>query len=112
MDLREDSGQIVIPYSYPVEISRKNASVLIDDFELVIPINLARIRELASRITNDLILGENYLDAISEEGEIEWEQARANPNSEKLFTTAEVYTEPLTDLTGVVYNEKNILFKI
>ena len=112
IEIGENSGQIVIPYSYPVEISKQNSSALIGDYELVIPINLARIRELSARITNDFVSGKNYIKVISEESEREFEELRANPDSEKLFTSSEAYTLPFTDEAGKTYNEKNLLFNI
>jgi hypothetical protein len=112
VEVGENSGQIVIPYSYPVELSKGNVSTLVEDYQLVIPVNLARIREVSSRITNDIALGKNYLDVIGEEGSKEFVEARDNPNSEKLFTSAEAYTEIPSSQSGVVYNEKNLLFKI
>ena len=111
-EIGENSGFMVVPYSYPVEISKSNASALVEDYELVVPINLARIREVSARITNEIALGRNYLDVVSEEGEKEFAEARADSSAEKLFTSAEAYTEPYTDLSGVTYNEKNLLFKI
>ncbi len=111
-EVGERSGQIVIPYNYPVEISKRNSSALVEDYELVVPINLARIRETAARIINKISAGENYMEVIEEESEIEWEQAKENPGAERLLMRAEAYSNPFTDLVDVVYNEKNLLFSI
>lgn len=112
LEVGEDSGQIVIPYKYPVEISRQDASALIEDYELVIPINLARIRETAARITNSIAVGENYLEVISEEADLEWEQAKENSGAERLLISAEAFSEVSGEGSGKDYNEENLLFKI
>ena len=112
VDIGERSGLIVIPYKYPVEISKGNASALIEDYELIIPINLARIREIAARITNKIAAGENYLEVISEEAALEWEEAKDNPNAERLLISAEAFSEVSSEDSGKAYNEKNLLFKI
>ena len=112
LEIGENSGNIIIPFNYPVSISKRNSTALVEDYEIVIPINLARIREVAARIVNDVASGNNYMDTIAAEIEIEWEQLRGNSNSEKLFVSAEVYTDPFTDLAGERYNEKNIIFRI
>ncbi len=112
IELGENSGQIVVPYNYPVRISKQNASASLEEYELVIPINLARIREHAARITNSVASGENYISVIASEGEKEFAELKENPNAEKMFTDAEAYTLPITDQTGVIYNEKNLIFNI
>jgi len=112
IDMGEESGIIFVPYSYPVKISRGNASTLVENYEMAIPLNLARIRETAARVTNKVAAGENYMDVIAEEGDIEWQQLREDANAEKMLVSAETYTAPFTELTGETYNEKNILFNI
>ena len=112
LDIGEDSGLIIIPYSYPVELSKGNATAFFEEAEVVIPINLARIREVAARITNDVAMGKNYMETINEEAAAEWEEARENPDSEKLFIRSEAYTILPTDLTGDTYNQKNLIFNI
>lgn len=112
LEIGEDSGQIVIPYKYPAEISKQNASALVEDYELVLPINLARIRELAARVTNEVASGRNYIEVIGEESSKEFDDLRADSGAEKIFPSAEAYTLPLTDETGVTYNEKNLIFRL
>jgi len=112
LDIGESSGAIIIPYSFPVALSKGNASTYISDYELVIPINLARIRETSTRVASSIAAGRDYTEVIQEEGALEWEQARQNSGAEKLIMSAEAYTQPLTDQAGVRYDEKNLLFRI
>ncbi|MFC1685963.1 hypothetical protein ACFLZZ_02995 [Nanoarchaeota archaeon] len=112
VDIGESSGQIVIPYKYPVEISKGEASALIEDYELVIPINLARIRGVGARIINDLSTGKNYMEVIGEEADLEWDEVRANPNSEKIFTSAEAFSEVSSEGSNKAYSEDNLLFNL
>jgi len=112
IEFGEESGSLIVPYSYPVEISKGNASALIEDYELILPINLIRIREMAARVINSISAGQNYMEVLSEESEIEWDQMREDANNEKMFVRAEAFSYIPSEAAGNVYNEKNLIFTI
>ena len=112
LDIGETSGEIIIPFIYPLVISRDQSKTLVDNYELKIPINLARLREVASRIVNKIATGQNDLAVVKEENDIEWQQLRSDYTAEKIFISAEAYTEVPTNATGIIYNEKNLLFNL
>ena len=112
LDFGETSGQIVIPFTYPVKISKQNATTLVDNYVVKIPINMARIRETSARITNSFVTGENYMQIIKDEGEIEWDQLRSDSASERMLISSAAYSDIPSALSGSTNNNKNLLFKI
>lgn len=112
LDFGEKSGQIVLPFSYAVKLSKENATTLVDNYVIKIPINMARIRETAARIVNSMAIGKNYMEVISDESKIQWAQLREDASAEKILLDMQAYTEVPTDLAGKDYNEKNFLFKL
>ena len=112
LDFGETSGEIVIPFTYPVKLSKQNSTTLVDSYVVKIPINMARIRETSARITNSIALGKNYMEVIKEESDITWSELKDNSNAEKIFIGAEAFTNVPTELSGNTYNDKNLLFTL
>ena len=112
MNLGETNGQIIIPFTYPLTVSIAGASTTIDNYAVNIPLNLAGIRDLASKITNSIALGESY-EKIMQEQALQQELAlRDNPDADVFYITSIQYDMPPSDKSGVNYNEKNTLFTI
>lgn len=112
LDFGEISGEIVIPFNYPVKLSKQNSTTLVDNYVVKIPINMQRIRETGVRITNSMATGKNYMEVIKEENDIIWTQLRDNSDAEKIFIGAEAFTNVPTALSGSTYNDKNLLFTL
>ena len=112
LDFGEKSGEIVIPFTYPVKLSSQNSTTLVDGYIVKIPINMERIRETSARITNSMALGKNYMEVIKEESDISWSELRDNSNAEKIFIGAEAFTNVPTELSGSTYDDKNLLFTL
>jgi len=112
VDLGEKSGEIVIPFKYPIKVSKGNATTIVDNYEIKLPINLNRLRELSARIVNSIAEGKNYMEVIDEENQIQWSQLRDDSGAEKIFISAQPFNEVPSALSGVDYNDKNMLFKL
>ena len=109
LDFGETSGQVVMKFTYPVKLSKGNATTLVDNYVMKIPINLARVRETSVRITNSIASGKNYIEVIDEENQIQWDQLRADANAEKIMMSSQAFSEVPSTLSNVNYNTKNLL---
>jgi len=112
LDFGETSGEIVIPFTYPVKLSKGNSTTLVDNYVVKIPINLQRIRETSARITNSIAIGKNYMEVIRDESEVVWAELRDNPDADKLFIGAEAFNNAPAGSGGNTNNDKNLLFTL
>ena len=104
---------ILIKFTQPVTLSLGEASTVIDNYVVSIPINVPRIRELASRVLNKIALGKPFAEAMIEEADNQWTELKNNPDvSERIVMQTYTSREPHSDSSGVIYNELNTLFKI
>jgi hypothetical protein len=104
---------IAIRFSQPVKLSLGGSSTVIDDYVVTIPINMPKIRELASRVLNKAALGGSFAEAMVEEGDNQWTELKNNPDtSERVMMQTYTFREPSSSNSGVMYNELNTLFRI
>jgi len=87
LDFGEKSGQIVMPFSYPVELTKQDAKSALQDFSVTLPINMEKIHETASFVVEGLKAIPPK--SLSELG-IEWANMRTQqlayePKSDKTF---------------------------
>ncbi len=111
IDFGEKSGQIVIPFNYPVELRRGNATTLVDNYVIKIPINLYKIHETSVTILNKITSNENIVVMLQDMAKEQEKELRKNPESEKLFVFANSYSELRTDVEEIAYSTKT-LFRI
>jgi hypothetical protein len=112
IDFGEKSGSIIVPFSYPLEISKQDAKTLIDDYEVIIPIDMNKIHESASAILNDFSAGKSATIIMQNQAKMQEQILRQNPESDTIFISSRAYDEMSTDLAGVSYDVKNTLFMI
>lgn len=104
---------IYIAFKQPVKISRSGSTTTVDNYVVTFPINIPRIRDLASRIINKIVLGQSFAEAMVEEAQNQWKDMKSNPDfSETMTMQTYTFREPPSSASDSIYNELNMLFKI
>ena len=110
LDFGEKSGQIVIIFTYPVTIAKQNATSLIDNYIVRIPVNLYLIHDTAASITNNIASGGNFVVLLQDLAKQQEANLRINPEAETILVRSSSYTEELS-LSPPVYAART-LFKV
>jgi hypothetical protein len=118
LDCGEKSGSIVIPFSYPIEISKGKSKTVLDNYQVSLPINLEIVHDTASMILNKIASEEDYMQYITTRDMMQLEdyisrQGTDKPLTEQIFVTGAMpETLPSTSDAGKSYNINNIIFKL
>ncbi len=112
LDFGEKSGFIVIAFTYPLDISKSRALTSITDYEIKIPINLARINEHATVIINSEIKGDSVTKILQDMALLQEQRLRENSKSDTIITSYVAYDFYDSEDNGVSYNAKNTLYKL
>lgn len=112
LDFGENSGSVVIPFTYPVDISKGNAKVTLKDYKITIPINLAKIHEFATMVINAEAKGESVTKILSDQAILQEQQLRENARSDTITLQHTAYDLYDTEENGVSYNNKNTFYKM
>jgi len=104
---------IKITFTQPVKLSLGSSTTTVDNFVVTIPINMPRIRELASRVLNKIVAGKSFTEAMIEEADAQFIEIKSNPDiSERILLNTYTAREPTSDQSGIGYNDYNSLFRI
>ena len=112
IDFGEKSGQIVIDFTYPLTLTKQDATTLVDDYSISIPINLAKIHENALLIMNQKASGKSVTVIMQDQAKSQEQALRQSPNAETMFLSSRSYEMMSTGGEGKVFNLQNTLFTI
>ena len=112
MDFGERHGEIVIPFRFPVTLTKGKATTIVSDYEIKIPIDLAKIHESAATVTNLISSGQNHIVYLQDFAKTQEQELRNDPDSDMLNINSYYYEDlSLGSNDKTVYHNK-ILFKI
>ena len=107
------SSNILISFNYPVTISIGKTSLIVDNYEVKIPINMLKIRDIAGRVVNAVQAGTSYTAIMRDQAlQQELDVRYGSDPTEKIFIQSAEYNYMNTEISGEMYNTYNTLFTI
>jgi len=111
-DIQITKDGVKADFSYPLTLSRAGVKTSVDDYSVSIPINLLEIRDIAARIVNTIAEGKSYEKIMKDQASQQEIKLRDDPNADEIYIVSSAYEHVPSDKSGVIYNDKNVLFSI
>jgi hypothetical protein len=112
VDFGEKSGKMVIPFTYPITVSKGEAKTVIDNYNVIIPINMEKIHDLVASILNKISANEDYILFLNSKSRQQQDDLEANPKIDTMFVDCQLFNTIKTGEIGKSINSINRICRL